>query len=60
MFVTMINREQIDKGLKQVWLGLIPFVEREFKKHLGEGWITQASQWLNRLQKMRTGQLAGI
>ena len=60
MFVTIIDREQIVKGLKQVWLGLIPFVEREFKQHLGEGWIAQASQELNRLQKMTTGQLAGI
>jgi len=36
--MALTNRDRVGKGLDLLTVGLRPFVERELKSHLGEGW----------------------
>jgi predicted AAA+ superfamily ATPase len=55
--MAITNRERIDKGLEQTRIGLTPFVERELKIHLGDGWESKVGESLRRLQRDGNGKL---
>jgi predicted AAA+ superfamily ATPase len=46
--MALSNRERIDKGLSELRSGVIPFIERELKAHLGDNWPEQVEQGFSR------------
>jgi predicted AAA+ superfamily ATPase len=55
--MAITNRERIDKGLEQTRIGLVPFVERELKLHLGDDWISKIEAGLKRLDRDSAGNV---
>lgn len=55
--MAITNRERIDKGLEQTRIGLVPFVERELKLHLGEDWVSKIEAGFKRLERDSAGNV---
>lgn len=52
------NRDRIDKGLEQIRIGLVPFVERELQQHLGPQWEATIEAGFRRMERTPAGGIA--